>query len=166
MASSQTSASTSTSPSTPTKCTPVPSVAEPTTSTSNDDTTTTTTTKSPKNLTTRPPLGTRKSSGTMIVPADHPELEIKDEVFPPTDARAMSPRRSSAEQDRMIGAAKLGMQSQALGHQNALSALVERIEIIKSDHDTLERNNSALQDYIGGLTRSMSKTALDTGRKK
>ena len=56
--------------------------------------------------------------------------------------------------------------SQALEQQYALNALVEKVEVIKSDHDKLERNNSALQDYIGGLTRSMSKTALDTGRKK
>ena len=50
----------------------------------------------------RPALGTRKSSGTMIVPADHPDVEGKDEEYPPYDARAMSPRRSSADTDKMV----------------------------------------------------------------
>ena len=50
--------------------------------------------------------------------------------------------------------------SQALEQQYALNALVEKVEMIKSDHDKLSNENVALQDYIGGLTRSMSKTAL------
>src|SRR3954453_4879691 len=47
----------------------------------------------------RPKLGTRKSSGTIIVPREHPRVELKegDEVFDEDDARAMSPRRSSQD---------------------------------------------------------------------
>ncbi len=118
---------------------------------------------------------------------------MKEVSFPLNDARAMSPKRSSAETGRMIIGSRLAIQkyvhlpiqpflskitihktsrltsiltSQAEELQSGLNALVEKVENIKSDHDKLEKNNNALQDYIGGLTRSMSRTAMDTGRKK
>jgi hypothetical protein len=47
-----------------------------------------------------------------------------------------------------------------------LNALAEKIEIVKSDHEKLEKQNLALQDYIGGLTRSMSRTDLTSKSKK
>jgi hypothetical protein len=48
-------------------------------------------------------MGTRKSSGTIIVPREHPRVELKegDEVFDADDARAMSPRRSSQDLEKM-----------------------------------------------------------------
>jgi len=51
----------------------------------------------------RPKIGTRKSSGTIIVPREHPRVELKegDEVFGEDDARAMSPRRSSQDLEKM-----------------------------------------------------------------
>lgn len=54
----------------------------------------------------------------------------------------------------------------ALTLQSGLNALAEKIEVVKSDHDKLERQNVALQDYIGGLTKSMSRTDLTTKSKK
>ena len=45
---------------------------------------------------------------------------------------------------------------QARSLQSGLNALAERIEQVKADHEKLEKQNMALQDYIGGLTRSMS----------
>lgn len=50
--------------------------------------------------------------------------------------------------------------------QSGLNALAEKIEMVKSDHEKLEKQNLALQDYIGGLTRSMSKTDLTSKSKK
>lgn len=52
--------------------------------------------------------------------------------------------------------------------QSSLDALVNRCENVQSDLSELEKNNNALQDYIGGLTRSMSKSTdlSSTGRKK
>lgn len=38
--------------------------------------------------------------------------------------------------------------------------------MVKSDHEKLEKQNVALQDYIGGLTRSMSRTELAGKGKK
>ncbi|KAL6714074.1 hypothetical protein ACLMJK_008568 [Lecanora helva] len=153
---------------------PIPPIAEPTTLPTTNDTSNQTSTSTSDveeqskhpNLPVRPRLGTRKSSGTMIVPADHPEIELKEETFPPNDARAMSPKRSSAETDRMIGSSRQAIQSHANELQSGLNALVEKVENIKSDHEKLEKTNNDLQEYIGGLTRSMSRTALDTGRKK
>jgi len=52
---------------------------------------------------TRPRLVSRKSSGTIIVPREHPRVELQegDEVFDEDDARAMSPRRSSQDLEKM-----------------------------------------------------------------
>ena len=51
--------------------------------------------------------------------------------------------------------------------QSGLAALAERIETVKSDHEKLEKQNVALQDYIGGLTRSMSNTnAVSSSKAK
>lgn len=47
-----------------------------------------------------------------------------------------------------------------------MNALAEKIELVKSDHERLEKQNVALQDYIGGLTRSMSRTDLTSSKAK
>lgn len=49
---------------------------------------------------------------------------------------------------------------QAKSLQSSLQALAERIEAVKSDHDRLENENKFLQDYIGGLTRNMTKNEI------
>jgi hypothetical protein len=48
-------------------------------------------------------MTSRKSSGTIIVPREHPRVELQegDEVFDEDDARAMSPRRSSQDLEKM-----------------------------------------------------------------
>ena len=58
--------------------------------------------------------------------------------------------------------------SHALEVQSSLDALVDRCENVQSDLSKLEKNNNDLQEYIGGLTRSMSKSTdlSSTGRKK
>lgn len=50
--------------------------------------------------------------------------------------------------------------SQAKALQSSLQALAERIEAVESDHDKLANENKFLQDYIGGLTRNMTKNEL------
>jgi len=49
----------------------------------------------------RPRLHSRKSSGTIIVPAASSKIEVDDEEYDEGDARTMSPRRSSEEVDRL-----------------------------------------------------------------
>ena len=104
--------------------------------------------------------------------------------YPPDDARAMSPRRSSADVEKLSEGARLHLKecvrpkestvvwltrlsSQALTLQSSLAALAERIDEVKSDHDKLESENKFLQDYIGGLTRTISRGDLGgSGRGK
>ena len=85
----------------------------------------------------------------------------------------MSPRRDSADLERLGQEARdflkelvaqsefkihmLIESSQAKTLQSSLQALAERIDEVKSDHDKLENENRFLQDYIGGLTRTMSR---------
>lgn len=126
----------------------------------------------------RPRMASRKPSASILVPRDHPEIEIEEEEFPPDDARAMSPRRNSADLERLGKEARQTLQewvyfptrqiamlirylsSQAKALQSSLQALAERIEAVESDHDKLANENKFLQDYIGGLTRNMTKSEL------
>jgi hypothetical protein len=50
-----------------------------------------------------PKVSTPESSGTIIVPRDHPRVELKegDDVFVADDARAMSSRRRSQDLEKM-----------------------------------------------------------------
>ncbi|GBF65258.1 hypothetical protein TMEN_7975 [Trichophyton mentagrophytes] len=104
----------------------------------------------------RPRIASRKPSASILVPRDHPEIEIEKEEFPPDDARAMSPRRNFADVKRLGTQARLTLKEQAKTLQSSLQALADRIDEVKSDHDKLENENRFLQDYIGGLTRTMS----------
>lgn len=59
-----------------------------------------------------------------------------------------------------IGSDSIAFSRQAKSLQSSLQALAERIEAVKSDHDRLENENKFLQDYIGGLTRNMTKNEI------
>ena len=145
----------------------------------------------------------------MLVPSDSPDVELKEEEnYPPGDARAMSPRRSPEETNKMFDKSRAALTkyvypyllpspylslplsdiiatveqarrqarkkatdwtcSHAMEVQSSLDALVNRCENVQSDLSKLEKNNNDLQEYIGGLTRSMSKSTdlSSTGRKK
>lgn len=56
--------------------------------------------------------------------------------------------------------------SQAKALQSSLQALAERIEAVESDHDKLASENKFLQDYIGGLTRNMTKSEVTRSNPK
>ncbi|KAK7540870.1 uncharacterized protein J3D65DRAFT_616769 [Phyllosticta citribraziliensis] len=51
----------------------------------------------------RPKLGSRKSSGTIIIPRDSPQVELgeEEEEYDENDARTMSPRRTSEEIEKI-----------------------------------------------------------------
>lgn len=53
---------------------------------------------------------TRKSSGTNIIPQDQPDVEVRPESFPPGDARAMSPRRTSVEMEKLGRETRVALQ--------------------------------------------------------
>lgn len=64
----------------------------------------------------RPKLHTRKSSGTIIVPRDDPNVEVSEEDYDEGDARTMSPRRSSEEVERLEEGARHTMIEYVLFH--------------------------------------------------
>ena len=60
---------------------------------------------------TRPRLPSRKSSGPLVVPRDSSAVGPVESEFGPDDVRAMSPRRTSEDIDRMGKAAREEMRS-------------------------------------------------------
>ena len=92
----------------------------------------------------RPRLGSRKSSGTMIVSRDAPTTVV-DDGFEEDDVRAMSPRRSSQEVDRLGEAARRDLVEQAKELQTSLQAIIDRVETVKTEHEKLEGGNKFLQ---------------------
>lgn len=48
-----------------------------------------------------PPTANCKSSASILVPRDDPEIEIKDEEYSSDYARSMSRRRNSADLERL-----------------------------------------------------------------
>ncbi|KAL8654485.1 MAG: hypothetical protein Q9226_003417 [Calogaya cf. arnoldii] len=112
----------------------------------------------------RPQLMSRKSSGTIIIPREAP-TEAPPQDFPPGDARAMSPRRSSEETDKMLTSARQSIERRAQDMQSGLEAIATQIETVSKNCESLDRQNQALQDAIGDMTRSLSRESL-TSKKK
>ncbi|KAF2720477.1 hypothetical protein K431DRAFT_226432 [Polychaeton citri CBS 116435] len=106
----------------------------------------------------RPRLGSRKSSGTMIVPRDGPTV-LEEDDYEQGDMRTMSPRRSSEEVDRLGEEARLALIEQARILQNSLQAIVDRVESVKTEHERLEGGNKFLQSYIGELMQTSRITS-------
>ena len=95
----------------------------------------------------RPKMGSRKSSGTMIVSREAPNTVVDDDIEE-DDVRAMSPRRNSAEVDRLEEEARRDLIEQAKILQTSLQAIVDRVETVKSEHEKLEGGNKFLQSYV------------------
>jgi hypothetical protein len=117
----------------------------------------------------RPKMTSRKSSGTIIVPREHPRVELQegDEVFDEDDARAMSPRRSSQDLEKMSQDAREHLNEHAKVLQQSLLEIFNRIEAVKEEHDKLDNNNKFLQKYIGDLMSTSKITSTGgSGRKK
>ncbi|KAL8808191.1 MAG: hypothetical protein Q9182_000255 [Xanthomendoza sp. 2 TL-2023] len=112
----------------------------------------------------RPPIVSRKSSGTNIIPREAP-TEAPPKDFPPDDARAMSPRRSTEETDRMLNSARLSIERRAQDMQSGLSAIATQIATVSKNCESLDRQNQALQDAIGDMTRSLSRESLSSKKK-
>ncbi|KAL9613145.1 MAG: hypothetical protein Q9167_002310 [Letrouitia subvulpina] len=107
----------------------------------------------------RPTLVKRMSSGTMIIPRDQPTLGPERE-YPPDDVRSMSPRRSSEITQSIFDNCCESRVSEALDLQDTLAALAEKVEDATMGCETLEKNNQALQEAIGDMTRNLSKESF------
>ena len=116
-----------------------PSSAESSAAASEDDTAP----RNPNRLS-RPKLGSRKSSGSMIVTRDQSTTVVDDELDE-GDVRTMSPRRNSEEVDRLGEAARRDLIEQAKTLQTSLQAIVDRVETVKTEHQKLEGGNKFLQ---------------------
>jgi short coiled-coil protein len=142
--------------------------------------------RTPQDPLKRPTMTSRKSSGTIIVPREHPKVELGegDEEFDEDDARAMSPRRSSQDVEKMSQEARAqlneyaspsprstSMLTSTTRHakvlQKSLLEIFNRIEAVKEEHDKLDNNNKFLQKYIGDLMSTSKITSTGaSGRKK
>ncbi|KAF2454617.1 hypothetical protein BDY21DRAFT_99632 [Lineolata rhizophorae] len=131
----------------------------------------------------RPKLGSRKSSGTIIIPRDSPMVEVgeDEEEYDENDARTMSPRRSSEEIERMGREAREALMEastcpscgrltsfdrQAKALQASLLDIVDRVETVKSEHEKLEGGNRFLQSYIGELMQTSKITSSGAPKLK
>lgn len=108
----------------------------------------------------RPKLHSRKSSGTIIVPAASSQIEVDDEEYDEGDARTMSPRRSSEEVDRLEEGLRQNMIEQSKQLQASLLNLVDRVESVKAEHEKLEGGNRFLQSYVGILCDWCARSRL------
>jgi len=90
--------------------------------------------------------------------SENPE-EPMDGRYAPDDARGMSPRRSAPECGALEDATRAAVRQHARQMQLDLLEIAESIELVRADHDKLEKQNLALQDYIGNLTRSVGREA-------
>ncbi|ETS86215.1 hypothetical protein PFICI_00043 [Pestalotiopsis fici W106-1] len=115
---------------------------------------------------TRPPLPSRKSSGTLIVPRDSNQVGPIPTELEPGDVRAMSPRRTSEDLENMGREAREELHRHAKALQDSLLMIFSRIEAVKEEHDKLDSNNKFLQKYIGDLMSTSKITATSSrGRK-
>ncbi|KAL1870906.1 hypothetical protein VTK73DRAFT_2361 [Phialemonium thermophilum] len=117
----------------------------------------------------RPPITSRKSSGTIIVPRDSSALGPIDpalEPLDPGDIRAMSPRRTSEDIEALGKEAREELRRHAKALQDSLLDIFHRIEAVKEEHDKLDNNNKFLQKYIGDLMATSKITASNSRSKK
>lgn len=83
----------------------------------------------------------------MIVSRDHAPEVVEPEIEE-GDVRTMSPRRNSAEVDKLGEEARRDLIEQARVLQTSLQAIVDRVEEVKSEHEKLEGGNKFLQSYV------------------
>lgn len=79
----------------------------------------------------------------MIVSRDQPD--VVEQELDEGDVRSMSPRRNSAEVDKLGEEARRDLIEQAKVLQTSLQAIVDRVEEVKSEHEKLEGGNKFLQ---------------------
>lgn len=112
----------------------------------------------------RPKIGSRKSSGTMIVSRESATTVVEPD-FDENDVRTMSPRRNSEEVDKLGEKARQDLIEQAKVLQMSLQAIVDRVETVKTEHEKLEGGNKFLQSYVQALRHpchSSADTIVDT----
>ncbi|KAI9677188.1 MAG: hypothetical protein M1829_002762 [Trizodia sp. TS-e1964] len=100
---------------------------------------------SPEPMPQRPQYGTRKASGPQVVSRDPAQAELTHEVSGESGARALGPRCADGDVVGMGRSARTALEEQATSLQAGLTALVERVESVRGEHDKLEGENRFLQ---------------------
>ncbi|KAF1988663.1 hypothetical protein K402DRAFT_306223, partial [Aulographum hederae CBS 113979] len=115
----------------------------------------------------RPKVGSRKTSRTLIIPRDSPYVEVvgEDEIDD-AERRAMSPRRSSEECEKLGQEARQALIEQAKTLQANLLDIVDKVESVRSEHEKLEGGNRFLQSYIGELMQTSKITSTGAYKSK
>jgi hypothetical protein len=75
-------------------------------------------------------------------------MKEEEEEYDDGDARTMSPRRSSEEIEKMGQDARQALIEQAKALQASLMQIVDRVEVVKNEHEKLEGGNKFLQSYV------------------
>lgn len=103
----------------------------------------------------------------MIIPRESRVVEVAvgDEDYDAGDVRSMSPRRSVETVEKLGEDARRSLIEQAKELQASLSAIVDRVETVKEEHEKLEGGNKFLQSYIGELIQT-SKITSSSGQGK
>lgn len=102
----------------------------------------------------------------MAVPRDSSAVGPVDAHFGPDDVRAMSPRRTSEDIDKLGREARAELHRHAKALQESLLTIFNRIEAVREEHDKLDNNNRFLQKYIGDLMSTSNITASASRTKK
>ncbi|KAL8951853.1 MAG: hypothetical protein Q9222_002201 [Ikaeria aurantiellina] len=85
--------------------------------------------------------------------------------FPPDDGRALGPRRSTEETDKMRVSARQSIEKRAQDMQSGFEAIATQIESVSKNCESLDRQNQALQDTIGDMKKSLSRESLNAKKK-
>ncbi|TVY15647.1 hypothetical protein LARI1_G008321 [Lachnellula arida] len=98
-------------------------------------------------------MTSRKSSDTMIIPRETIEVELVrgDEVFDEHDARAMSPRRSEQDLEKIYQDTWAQFDEHAKNSRQFRQKILDCLQASKKEYDKLEKNNKLLQKDIGDL---------------
>lgn len=103
----------------------------------------------------------------MIISRDSERVEMTEdeEIYEPDDVRSMSPKRSMETINKLGEDARQHLIEQARMLQASLMAIVDRVELVKEEHEKLEGGNKFLQSYIGELIQT-SKITSSLGKSK
>ena len=86
----------------------------------------------------------------MIISRDSARNDMgdQDETYDADDVRSMSPKRSMETIDKLGEDARQHLMEQARMLQASLLAIVDRVELVKEEHEKLEDGNKFLQSYV------------------
>ncbi|KIX07570.1 uncharacterized protein Z518_02223 [Rhinocladiella mackenziei CBS 650.93] len=105
----------------------------------------------------RPPKDGRNSSPRRNLSRSATAPVGQRPQYPPDDARAMSPRRNNRELEVLETNIRKTLKRQADRFQSSLTALTEKMNKVKLNHEELEKQNQLLGEYISHLGQRVAE---------